>query len=31
MSFYEVIKEYPYDYVKDLIYNTDENKIKNDL
>lgn len=31
MSFYEVIKEYPYDYVKDLIYNADENKIKNAL
>ncbi len=31
MSFYEVIKEYPYDYVKDLIYNADENRIKNTL
>ena len=28
MSFYEVIKEYPYEYVKDLIYNADENYIK---
>ena len=31
MSFYEVIKEYPYEYVKDLIYNADENYIKNAL
>ena len=31
MSFYEVLKEYPYDYVKDLISNADENKIKNAL
>ena len=31
MSFYEIIKEYPYDYVRDLIYNADENYIKNAL
>lgn len=31
MSFYEVIKKYPYEYVKDLIYNADENYIKNTL
>lgn len=31
MSFYEVIKKYPYEYVKDLIYNADENYIKNAL
>ncbi len=31
MSFYEVIKKYPYDYVKELIYNADENKILNSL
>ncbi len=24
MSFYEVIKKYSYEYVKDLIYNADE-------
>ena len=29
MSFYDVIKEYPYEYVHDLIYNADENIIKN--
>lgn len=29
MSFYEVIKKYPYEYVSDLIYNADENNIKN--
>ena len=26
MSFYEVIKEYPYEYVKDLIYNGGKNE-----
>ena len=31
MSFYEVIKEYPYEYVHNLIYNADENIIKNAL
>lgn len=31
MSFYEIIKEYPYDYVRDLIYNADEKYIKNAL
>lgn len=31
MSFYEVIKQYPYEYVHDLIYNADENGIKNVL
>lgn len=31
MSFYNVIKEYPYEYVHDLIYNADENIIKNAL
>ncbi len=31
MSFYEVIKKYSYEYVKDLIYNADEKYIKNAL